>query len=47
MWVPLALDQAAISEPFISRSSERGYLLFFVVVPPAVAVKTTPSRAVG
>ena len=42
--VPVRLDHDAISSPFISRSSERGYVLFFVVTPPALAVNTTPSR---
>jgi hypothetical protein len=43
VWVPARLDHDAISAPFISRSSDRGYVLFFVVTPPASAVNTTPS----
>lgn len=43
VWVPSVLDQAAFSSPFISRSSDRGYLLFFVVTPPAGARNTTPA----
>ena len=33
--VPVRWDPDASSSPFISRSSERGYVLFFVVTPPA------------
>ncbi len=41
--MPLVLDQAALSLPFISRSSERGKWLFFVVTPSPRAENTTPS----
>jgi len=41
VWVPVSFDQLAFSSPFISRSSDRGKVLPFVVAPPA-SVKTTP-----
>jgi hypothetical protein len=44
VWVPDSFDQLASSPPRISRSSERGYLLFLVVAPPALARNTMPSR---